>query len=203
VLVVIAAFVFIVVLIGCVVVAVRWRAKRALRSHGLPPLVIPIRPRGGSDPEPAPWRAPRPATQAHVEPALATDGDQAAPTATVRFRRPTDEAVQLLPGRLEVLAGEPRHKEIRFVRVPGEETAVVLGRESGDSPHHIALQSTTVSRRHARLAYANGRWAVANLSHTNPVVLNDERLASGDGERPLLDGDRLELGEVILRFHAR
>ena len=129
--------------------------------------------------------------------------DEPAPDATVRFFRPTDDAVQLLPGRLEVIAGEARHKEIRFVRVPGEKTEVVLGREPGNSPRHIALQSSTVSRQHARLAYANGSWVVANLSQTNPVVVNDERLANGDGERPLADGDRLELGEVVLRFHAR
>jgi hypothetical protein len=127
----------------------------------------------------------------------------AEPEATVRFRRPTEDAVQLLPGHLEVLAGEPHHKEIRFVRRPGERPEVILGREYSESPGHIALQSTTVSRRHARLAYANGEWKVANLSQTNPVVVNDEALAAGNGERTLADGDCLELGEVVLRFHAR
>jgi pSer/pThr/pTyr-binding forkhead associated (FHA) protein len=124
-------------------------------------------------------------------------------TATVRFRRPTDDAVQVLPGRLEVLAGEPFHKEIRFVRHPGEHAEVILGRDFDGSPGHVELQSKTVSRRHARLAFANGQWRVANLSQTNPVVVNDEALAAGNGDRPLADGDCLELGEVVLRFHAR
>jgi hypothetical protein len=125
-----------------------------------------------------------------------------APTETVRFRRPGEDALQLLPGRLEVLAGEPRHREFRLLRVPGERPQVILGREPGPSPQHVALQSATVSRRHARLAYANGGWAVANLSQTNPVVLNEEEISNLDGERPLSDGDRIELGEVVLRFHA-
>jgi len=120
---------------------------------------------------------------------------------TVHFRRPVEHAVQLLPGRLEVLAGEQRHKEIRLVRVPGERPEVILGRERIDAPGHVALQSSTVSRRHARLAYADGVWRVANLSQTNPVVVNDEALPA-DHERMLADGDCLELGEVVLRFHT-
>ena len=131
--------------------------------------------------------------------AAATEPDT---SPTVRFRRPSEDAVQVLPGRLEVLAGEPHHKEIRLVRRPGEQAEVILGREFGDMPGHVALQSTTVSRRHARLAYANGQWRVANLSQTNPLVVNDEALSVGNGERTLADGDCLELGEVVLRFHA-
>ena len=130
------------------------------------------------------------------------NGHEPAPDETIRFHRPGEEVLQLLPGHLEVLAGETRHPEIRFVRVPGEQPHLILGRNPGHSPHHVALHSSTVSRRHARLAYANGRWAVANLSETNPVVVNDEELSSIDAERPLVDGDRIELGEVVLRFHA-
>ena len=35
------------------------------------------------------------------------------------------------------------------------------------------------------------------------VVVNDEALSRKGSSRPLADGDRVELGEVILRFHAR
>ena len=132
------------------------------------------------------------------------NGDLAepAPAETVRFNRPVEEVLQLLPGRLEVLAGETRHREIRFVRAPGQPPQLILGRDAAGSPQHIALQSSTLSRRHARLAYSNGTWAVSNLSQTNPVVVNDEELSDVDRERPLVDGDRIELGEVVLRFHA-
>jgi hypothetical protein len=121
---------------------------------------------------------------------------------TVRFQRPTEEVVQLLPGHLEVLAGDSRHQEIRFVRVQGQQPHLILGRNPGRSPQHIALNSSTVSRQHARLAFAGGKWNVANLSKTNPVVVNDVELSNLEGERPLADGDRIELGEVVLRFHA-
>jgi hypothetical protein len=121
---------------------------------------------------------------------------------TVRFQRPADEAIQLLPGRLEVLSGLATPREIRLVRIPGERPQMILGREPGGSPQHVALPSSTVSRRHARLDFADGRWELTNLSRTNPVVVNDESLSSTHGERVLMDGDRIELGDVVLRFVA-
>lgn len=186
------------------------------------PLIYPIRPDARADAAAPAWpperfETPRAevlarSTPRRTEPAppvtrrrevelaiVPTEEPDVSPT--VHFRRPVEHAVQLLPGRLEVLAGEQRHKEIRLVRVPGERPEVILGRERLDTPGHIALQSSTVSRRHARLAYADGVWRVANLSQTNPVVVNDEALPA-DHERTLADGDCLELGEVVLRFHT-
>ena len=123
---------------------------------------------------------------------------------TVRFVRPTDldAAVQLLPGRLEVLEGATPHREIRFMRVPGESPHVILGREIRLTPHYVGLGSPMVSRRHARLDFADNRWTIKNLSRTNPLVVNDDELFETDVARPLADGDRLELGDVVLRFHA-
>ena len=130
-------------------------------------------------------------------------GSPSSPTDTVHFRRPSEEALQLLPGRLEVLSGISGPREIRFVRVPGEQPRLILGREPGQSPPHVVLPSSTVSRQHARLDFSGGRWGLTNLSKTNPVVVNEETLSSTQGERPLADGDRIELGDVVLRFCAR
>jgi pSer/pThr/pTyr-binding forkhead associated (FHA) protein len=120
----------------------------------------------------------------------------------VHFRRASDEALQLLPGRLEVLSGLDSLREIRFVRVPGERPEVFLGREPSNSPQHVSLPSSTVSRQHARLDFSGGRWSLTNLSRTNPVVVNDEMLSNIQGHRALVDGDRIELGDVVLRFCA-
>jgi hypothetical protein len=62
---------------------------------------------------------------------------------------------------------------------------MILGRENGPSAQYVALKSNTVSRRHARFAFSNGQWAVANLSQTNPVVINDEELTHSDEARDL------------------
>lgn len=165
------------------------------------PAAVPTPPSSFAPPAGAPYRAPR---ESPAGMPLSVDRDSQVPASseTVRFVRPTDEVVQLLPGHLEVLSGESRHQEIRFVRVAGQQPHLILGRNPGRSPQHVALNSSTVSREHARLAYSGGKWAVANLSKTNPVVVNDQELTNLDGERQLADGDRIELGEVVLRFHA-
>jgi len=122
------------------------------------------------------------------------------PAETIQFIRPTDDALQLLPARLEVVSGMAPQQVIRFVRVPGQPAEMILGREAASSPRQVTLTSSTVSRRHARVTYVDGRWLVTNLSRTNPVVVNDQALDEFEGARPLLDGDRIELGDVVLRF---
>jgi hypothetical protein len=122
---------------------------------------------------------------------------------TVRFQRPLDEAVQLLPGRLEVTEGADRGQDIRFFRIAGEIPAVTIGRGDGAPYRHVTLRAPTVSRTHARMLYEDGRWKISNLSETNPVVVNGQELSNRDGGRWLADGDRIEIGEVVLRFHER
>jgi hypothetical protein len=203
------------------VIARAWFQSRVVDAREVPPLIVLPHGRGcvepviGSRTAPGPYRATptfRPSNLPSFGESVVFDDGRLAdrdadggrgPSETIRFRRPGEEPVQILPGRLEVLSGESKHREIRFVRSPGEPAELILGREPGRSPQTIALQSDTVSRRHARFAYSNGRWAVANLSRTNPVVVNDERLADNSIERPLADGDRVELGEVVLRFRSR
>lgn len=211
--------------IGAVVLVAIVVSERSLRARRrYVPLVVPVRTQAV---EPiiraAPVVAPVEVVEATIEPEAATATTVQAPVEavvfhdtqveprtksakyaeTVRFRRPSEEPVQLLPGRLEVLSGESKHREIRFVRVPGEPLQLVVGRDPGaPSPRHVALQSSTVSRQHARFEFSEGKWAVANLSRTNPVIVNDEHLTDTSGERTLADGDRIELGEVVLRFRA-
>ena len=45
-----------------------------------------------------------------------------------------------------------------------------------------------------------------SLSATNPVVVNGRALAADGGNGsgvPLRDGDRIEMGEVVFRFHEK
>jgi hypothetical protein len=190
-------------------------ARRAPTAHGPPPLFYPMdpSPRTHADRNAAQRLDDRPvARPLAVEPPRVKYGPATRPldaehdnAETVRFVRPSDfdAAVQLLPGHLEVLGGETPHREIRFMRVPGESPHVILGRELRHAPHYVGLGSPTVSRRHARFDFADNQWIVKNLSHTNPLVVNDDELFDTDVARPLADGDRLELGDVVLRFHAQ
>lgn len=224
----VVAVVLIVAAVAATVSFVRWRAGRRA-AYAPIPLVFPMNSgiawestlsardaiqTPGQAPAQAPVSSFAPPVSTAVPPRSANERSIGIPTTadiesqvaatseTVRFQRPNDDVVQLLPGHLEVLSGDSRHQEIRFVRVQGQQPQLILGRNPGRSPQHISLNSSTVSRQHARLAFSGGRWAVANLSKTNPVVVNDQELTNLDGERQLADGDRIELGEVVLRFHA-
>ena len=146
--------------------------------------------------------------------------------ASVRFWRPADGTLQFLPGRLEVIAGRDAGQEIRFVRTPGPDgTRVTFGRAEGAPYRHVQLREPTVSRSHARMTLeVNGRvspgedgrsaggppnaarWRLENLSATNPVVVNGRPLASDDSSAAsviLDEGDRIEMGEVVFRFHEK
>ncbi|MGI8498369.1 MAG: FHA domain-containing protein [Gemmatimonadaceae bacterium] len=133
---------------------------------------------------------------------VGVDEDRALGGETVQFRRPQDEAVQLLPGRLEVLDGEHPNEEVRFVRMPGELPQVTFGREAGPPHRHVRLRTMTASRLHARMTYRNGRWTITNLSATNPVHINDIAIESVGEGRVLDDGDRIEMGEIVFRFRS-
>jgi hypothetical protein len=128
--------------------------------------------------------------------------DEVSPDATVVFSRPVDEPVQILPGRLQVLSGDGAGRDLRLFSRIGEPPRIVVGRETGPAHQHITLSSPTVSRRHALMDFDNGQWTITNLSETNPVLVNDRVLSNGGSARKLADGDRIELGEVALRFLA-
>ena len=118
-------------------------------------------------------------------------------------RVPADGTLQFLPGRLEVISGNERGREVRFVRPPTFEAPLVtFGRSEGEPYRHVQLSDPTVSRTHARMLMTEQGWRLTNLSTTNPVAYNGRTL-DPDEEVPLADGDRVEMGEVVFRFRAR
>lgn len=138
---------------------------------------------------PAPWPARPPAFH---------EGE------TIRFSIPDEGTLQFLPGRLEVVAGPDAGREVRFVRTPGEtRPEITFGRSEGTDYRHVQLVARTVSRRHAMMSLIDGHWELANLSATNPVVLNGRSLADGEVAPLLVEGDRIEMGEVVFVFHER
>src|SRR5262249_6611463 len=110
-----------------------------LDTQPLPPLQTRSNGNGHGPPRPAANHATRPVAHAPVvepprtnhRPRVAPHDDETENGETIRFVRPSDldDAVQLLPGRLEVLEGATPHREIRFMRMPGEPAHVILGRE--------------------------------------------------------------------------
>lgn len=59
-----------------------------------------------------------------------------------------------------------------------------------------------VSRRHARISLADGKYFVEDLGSTNGTFVNrGKRLTPGNRE-PLLDGDEIIVGKTFLRFRV-
>jgi hypothetical protein len=124
---------------------------------------------------------------------------------TLRFALPDEGTLRFLPGRLEVIAGPDAGREIRFVAPPGagDSIEITFGRTEGPAYRHVQLLARTVSRRHAVMALSDGHWSLQNMSATNPVLLNSRALAPDEVAPLLVDGDRIEMGEVVFTFHSR
>jgi hypothetical protein len=169
------------------------------------PTAQPAAPAPGST-DPATPAAEAPARPARVGPVQSRRAPRrpAADVAADGF--PVDGTLQVLPGRLEVLAGitldNPWEQEIRFVRIPGSEPEITLGRGEGPPHRHLRLDSATVSREQAHMRFGGEGWTLTNLSRTNPTAVNGEALAPG-GTAVLREGDRIEMGEVAFRFRER
>jgi hypothetical protein len=210
-------------LVGMLVQRARAAAAHRRERHTRIPLIIPVT--RGVQP-PTPWRPPTPTPPAadpvpargSASPAAggapaaqapyASNGGGASHMRTPNDVRPTppssiEGTLQLLPGRFEVVAGMDGGRDIRFVRGPGGVPEITLGRMEGPSYRHVQLPAQTVSRMHARMRFESGHWHIANLSPTNPLVVNGEPLDADGQSHVLGEGDRVELGEVVLRFRER
>jgi hypothetical protein len=121
---------------------------------------------------------------------------------TLRFTVPTDATAEFLPGRLEVVAGPDAGREIRFMRTPGESNVEIsFGRSEGPAHRHVQVLARTVSRQHAVMSLIDEHWQLTNVSTTNPLVVNGRVLATNEVAPLLLEGDRIEMGEVVFVFH--
>ena len=175
--------------------AARPAADRGEQTYSWPPA-----------PSSAPAQRPAGAAGRTGAPVTVPNGPDAAfvDGETLRFALPTDGTLQFLPGRLEVIAGPDTGREVRFVRTPGEDTVqVTFGRAEGPVYRHVQLHARTVSRQHATMSLLDEHWELRNLSMTNPVVLNGRVLAHNEVAPLLVDGDRIEMGEVVFLFHDR
>jgi hypothetical protein len=57
-----------------------------------------------------------------------------------------------------------------------------------------------VSRRHARISYRNGQYAIEDLGSTNGTFVNRGRRLKPGESHPLKDGDEIIVGKTFLRF---
>lgn len=113
------------------------------------------------------------------------------PQTTQRLRVPADAVPPASGGLLVVIKGERLGARVELGDAP-----LVIGRGS-DADFRIDHRS--VSRQHCRLLRDGAGWRVEDLGSTNRTLLNGRPVESA----ALADGDRLSIGETVLKFvHA-
>jgi DNA-binding winged helix-turn-helix (wHTH) protein len=79
-------------------------------------------------------------------------------------------------------------------RIPLQPGETILGRDAHDG---IAIESPSVSRRHARISVTTGHATIDDLGSKNGTYVHGERIATAVR---LNDGDELRVGSVVLQF---
>ncbi len=118
----------------------------------------------------------------------------------VNLRAPVDSLparlaarLKTVVGSLEQVFGEASVEPATLLALDwdGGRDELLLGRHQRCD---VVLVDLTVSRRHARLIYRDGRWVLRDLASTNGTFVNGVRV----GRCELRAGDQLRLGEQQL-----
>lgn len=150
-------------------------------------------------PTPDPVVTPPPAPTPPPKPKQA-----AAPTTRVSRTAPPTERVApsgpIVPAGPTGVMGLPSGRKVPIV---GEEAIVGRGNPDGTDPVEIdvttEIESSTVSRRHARITRAGAGFEVEDLNSANQTFLNNEPLSPGR-KYALHKGDVVEFGKVKCVF---
>lgn len=122
---------------------------------------------------------------------------------TIKMAVPPAGTLKMLPGRLIILEGDEKIKEIRFFKTKAEEESeITFGRAAGKPYTHIQLKPMSVSAKQAKLIYAGKKFTLINYASTNPTLVNDIELEE-NGMVEINEGDKIRMGEVLFEFHVK
>lgn len=124
---------------------------------------------------------------------------------TIKMHAPPPNTIKLLPGWFEVVSGDEVVKQIRFYKMRGDATSeTTFGRAVGRPYTHIQLKPMTVSSRQAKVTIEPSGARLTNFASadSNPTRVNSREMAVGES-LVLQEGDSVEMGEVVFRFHAQ
>lgn len=94
--------------------------------------------------------------------------------------------------RFQMQNGQMAGQAFRF-----HQDLTTIGRTNGND---LIISGKTVSRRHARLWFDNGRWYIADMQSANGTFVNNMRLQPNQSVA-LNDGDVLNFGDEIVLFN--
>ena len=132
-----------------------------------------------------------------VEASEGSDPGPAAPEA----KRTHGDTVQFLPGRLEPLIPEVMKQEVRFQQASSGDQEVTLGWETGEPPHHVTLDHTSIQPLHAKMTFQKGSWMIESLAPNSLIDVNGTPVPTTSGPYLLANGDQVRIGEALFRFH--
>lgn len=115
------------------------------------------------------------------------------PAKHVSEPRRTDPVVKELDSSDRTVRFSILHRGHRFELKPG---TLVIGRGTGCQ---LVLDDALVSRKHAEIEVGPGSAVVVDLGSVNGVFVNGIRV---NGRRPLMDGDKLVIGQQELTVFA-
>jgi pSer/pThr/pTyr-binding forkhead associated (FHA) protein len=103
-------------------------------------------------------------------------------------------------GRDESVPYEPATLTIESESLPEStfslRAVTAIGRAADN---HLVLNDPFASANHVIVVWRDNRWWVEDLNSHNGTYLNGERI---DKPRQLADGDRIGVGETVLRFEG-
>ena len=118
----------------------------------------------------------------------------------VHAGQPPAGELETLPGRFVIDDGGEQVELRIFRTAPGDRVETTIGRDPGPPYRHIQLLPASVAAKHAKLVYDRRRWSLINYARANPARVNGEEVEE-NASRRLVDGDRIEIGEVVMTYH--
>lgn len=108
---------------------------------------------------------------------------------TELYRVIQEQSGGLVPHTLRLLNGTGQD---RVFTIRAAATAIGRGLDND-----LVLESTDVSRHHARIEFREGQWLIFDLGSTNGTRVNEQPIQQ---MAPLRDGDRIAFGSLQLEF---
>ena len=126
--------------------------------------------------------------------------DSAGATYTERTRTsPPPDKPQGLVEAILVPVAPAKVKALLKETYLSQTSVVTIGRAEGMS---LTVGHSSISRRHAEIVYANGRYALRDLQSKNGTSVNDQRL-DADTIVLLKQGDTVKFGDVSFAFQTQ
>lgn len=112
--------------------------------------------------------------------------------------------VKVLSQHFTVEDGLADVKKIQLYQNPEKkDSEYTIGREANGNHYHIQIDSGAVSRKQAKLIVMRDMTILVNYASkdANPTTVNDRELMQNESCN-LHDGDRVQMGDVVLTYHV-